>query len=185
MEINRSEQYLKVAQLQGAYIGCMWLASFICMANTLAMPLLSVLGMGIGIGSLMAIVVMTYQFRWRICKGDLSLLRAWSIIIQAIFYASILMAFGVFLYMKFMDHGAFGAYYEQMLSDPSTRLMMDQILAGTGVTSEEFVSQFTSITPINLAINILESNVLMGFFVSLPLALLSRIKVNSKLEKMN
>lgn len=185
MEINRSEQYLKVAQLQGAYIGCMWLASFLCMANTLTMPLLSILGMGIGIGSLMAIVVMTYQFRWRVCQGDLSLLRTWVIIMQAIFYASILMAFGVFIYMRFMDHGAFGAYYEQMLSEPQTKLMMDQILTGTGVSSEEFVAQFTSITPINLAINILESNVLLGFFISLPLALLSRIKIGSKLEKKN
>lgn len=183
MENNITEQYRKASQIYGAYIGCMWLSSFICMANTLAFPILSILGMGISISSLLAIPVMAYQFRWKVCKGDLSFMRSWLLILQIIFFSSILMAFGVFVYMKFLDHGAFGAYYEQMLSDPNTKLVMDQILVGTGVTSEEFVEQFTTITPINLAINILESNVLLGFFISLPLALLSRVKVSLKKEK--
>lgn len=184
MESDIEAQYRKAGPALGAYIGCMWIVSFVCMANTLSMPFLSLLGMGIGIGSLMAIVVQTYLFRWKNCSGDLTFFRAWVLILQIFFYASILMAFGVFIYMKFFDNGNFSAYYEEMLSNPTTKLAMDQILSGTGITSEEFVTLFSSITPINLAMNIMESNILLGFFSSVPLALLSRIKLGLKIEKI-
>ena len=182
MAFKYMDQYRKAAPIYGAYIGCMWIAAFICMANTIVLPALSLAGLGIGIGSVLAIVVFAYQFFWKICQGDLSFSRSWLLVLQIIVYASILMAFGIFIYMKFLDSGNFSAYYEQMLQDPATRQLMDQMLANSGVTSEEFVDQFISISPIDLALSMMESCIILGFIGSIPLALLSRIKFGSKTE---
>lgn len=185
MESNYSEQIKKVSTINGAYIGCMWLASFVCMANTVSSPILSLLGLGIGIGSLFAIVIMAYQFYWKICNGALQFTRSWLLVLLIILYASILMAFGVYIYMQFFDNGNFGLYYDQMLKEPTTKAMMDQIFAESGLTSEDFVAQITSLSPIRLALNILESNLFLGFLISLPLTLLSRIKLKSSTNKVN
>ena len=72
-ENNYSELIKKASTINGAYIGCMWLASFICMANAVTSPLLSLLGLGIGIGSLFAIIIMAYQFYWKTCHGGASI----------------------------------------------------------------------------------------------------------------
>lgn len=169
--------------LMGTYIGTMWIVSFICMANVSRMPALSLLGTGIAIGSVLAIIVVIYQFRWRVCKGNLPFSKAWLLVLQIFLFGSILLGTGILIYMKFFDHGAFGAYYEQMLENPETKLLLDQLLSGTGSSSEEFVAQIASISPINLAINFMESNILIGAFISLPLAVLSRIKLGLSIEK--
>ena len=183
MNAKNLEQIRGNAPVLGAYIGGMWIASFVCMANVLKYPILSLFGLGLCIGSIIAIPVFAYQFRWRVCQGEMSFMESWILVIQILFYASILMAGGVYLYMQFLDQGNFASYYETLLSDPATKAMMDQILSGSGTTAEDFVAQVTSISPINLAINILESDILLGFIGSVPLALLSRIKVKSSSEK--
>ena len=182
-ENNYSELIKKASTINGAYIGCMWLASFICMANAVTSPLLSLLGLGIGIASLFAIIIMAYQFYWKTCHGELPFLSSWFLVLLIILYASIMMAFGVYIYMQFFDNGNFGAYYDQMLKETATKAMMDQIFANSGLTSEDFVAQITSLSPIRLALNLLESNIFLGFLISLPLALLSRIKLGSSATK--
>lgn len=180
---EQQEQMRNAGAWMGTYIGVMWIVSFICMANVSRVPTLSVLGAGIAIGSVIAIVVLIYQFRWRAQKGELSFGKSWLLVIQIFLYGSILLATGIIIYMKFFDHGAFGAYYEQLIENPETKLLLDQLLERNGIDSEEFVSQIVNISPINLAINFMESNILIGAFLSLPLALLSRIKFGLSIER--
>lgn len=172
---------------QGTLIGIMWIISFICIVNTLTYPFLSLLGMGIGIGSLLSATVLGYQFRWRVCKGALSFGGQWLLTAQMFLYATILMTMGVYLYMQFFDNGDFAASYRTLMEMPENKKMLEMMLEmmpeGTGVTADEAVAQLTATTPVNLALQVMRTDILIGIMVSLPVALLSRIRLGKSIER--
>lgn len=184
MEKDTLQQIKSVSPKLGTLLGIMWIMSFIGFANSATTPLYSMFGLGIGIGSLFAAVIFCYQFRWRVCKGDLSFGGQWFFVMSMFFYACILMAMGVFLYMRYMDGGKFAQMYTELSEVPEQRVAMESMLAGTGVTVDDLVSAVSNIKPIHFALQITESNLLASFMISPIVTLFARIKTNKPIEKI-
>ena len=153
-------------------------------ANSTVSPLFSMFGFGLGLGSLFCAIIMSYQFRWRVCKGDLSFGGQWFQVMMMLFYACILMAMGVFLYMRFLDGGRFAQIYQEYLEMPEQRAAMEAMLADSGVTLEDLVSVITNIKPINFALQTAESNLVVSFMISPILTLAARIRRNKPIERI-
>lgn len=164
------------APKMGTLIGILWILSFIGIANSATNALYSMFGFGIGIGSLFCAVALSYQFRWITCKGSLSFTGQWLQVILMLFYACILMAMGIFLYMRFLDNGGFASMYTNMQEMPEQKIAMESMLAGSGVTIEDLVSAVSNVKPIDFALQITESNMMASILLSPIIALASRIR---------
>lgn len=170
-------QLIKTASPKlGTLIGILWILSFVGIANASLSPLYSMFGFGLGIGSLFCAAIMSYQFRWRVCKGNLSFGAQWMQVLFMLLYACILMAMGVFIYMRFLDEGRFAMMYAEMMEIPEQRAAMEQMLANSGVTLEELVASITNLKPINLAIQTMESNFLVCLLIAPLITLAARIR---------
>lgn len=163
------------APRQGLFLGLMWIFSFVGIANAYTSPLFSVFGLGLGIGSLFSAVIIAYQFRWLACKGNLPVGGQWLQVLLMLFYACILMAMGLYVYMQFFDQGNFGRMYESLLEMPEQKQVLEAMLEGTNISAEEFVGTLTTVKPINFAIELTKSNLIASFMISPFITLLARI----------
>lgn len=184
MEKETFQQIKSVSPKLGTLIGIMWLLSFIGIANAGSHPLYSMFGFGLGIGSLFAAVVFGYQFRWKICKGELPFAGQWFFVISMFFYACIFMAMGMFIYMRFFDEGKFAQNYTDLMEIPEQKIAMESMLAGTGVTIEDLVSTISNLKPINFALQVTQTNLLTSFMISPIITLFARIKTNKPIERI-
>lgn len=184
MEKETFQQIKTVSPKLGTLIGIMWILSFTGFANFLSNPLFSMFGLGMVIGSLFATVVFCYQFRWKVCKGELSFGGHWFFTMCMLFYACIFMAMGVFIYMRFLDNGTFAQMYTELMEMPEQKIAMESMLAGSGMTVEDMVSTICNIKPINFALLITENTLMVSFMISPIITLLARIKTNSPIERI-
>ena len=160
------------ARYDGFRLFLLWLGSFILYVAGFKTPILSMLGMILALMTPFRASRKLRYYRDEVLGGIISFRRAWFYVLLQFFYASLLFAFAQFIYFTVFDHGYFMEQVVKMFSEPATAQAMQQM--GMGQALSQTVADLSQMRPIDLVLNIMTSNLLIGLVVGLPLALLCK-----------
>ena len=159
------------ARYDGLWLFLLWLASFMLYVAGFKAPLLGTVAM--------ILALITPFWSWRklryyrdeVLGGIISFRRAWVYVLLQFFYASLLFAFAQFVYFSYIDKGYFIEQLSQMFNDPTTTQAMQQMRMGQALS--QALVELSQSRPIDLVLNIMTSNLLIGLILGLPIGLMA------------
>ncbi|MDO4159786.1 MAG: DUF4199 domain-containing protein [Prevotellaceae bacterium] len=163
------EQLKAFARIDGAIVGGLWILSFACFIGEFYNPFLGILAFVIGAGSLVFAALRLKKFRDNILEGVISFRRAFGYSIFTYFYAALLMALAQYVYFQFIDNGFLISRYMEMASMPEFKSMM-QIYGLRPDDVQVAMDNIKALRPIDIALQFLTTNIILGIVVSLPMA---------------
>ena len=170
------EQVKAFARIDGLIVAVVWTVSFLFAMHMGQNPLLFLASLIIGAASLVWAAMRLKRFRDTILDGHISFRRAFFYSILTFLYASLLFAAVQYVYFQFIDGGEFIRQQLAMLNDDEAQQVMQKVY---GLTKEDIsfvVQNIAALTPIRIALQFFSMDVMMGFFVSIPVAMLMKRK---------
>ena len=171
-----TEQYRILKQkaaTEGFITGLLWLLSFALFVGQFAMPVLSFLGMAVAVVS--AVLVITRLRQW--CNvnavDSLSFWKAFSYAFSVYLYASLIMAFGQWIYFQFVDNGYLIGQYVERLNSDEFKAIMKGVEGFNPDEIKPVIDQIAELRPIDIALQFLSSDLVISFFLSFFTALCS------------
>jgi hypothetical protein len=162
------------ARSDGMSLFLLWLASFICYVLGLRSSILSLVAIILALTTPFKMLRRLRAYRDNVLEGFISFRRGWAYTVFVFFYAGLLFALAQFVYFAYLDHGYFFSTFNEMMNNAETG-----VLGIDGVV--QAIQQMSQMRPIDLALNILTSNLFVGCVLGLLLA--ANVKRN-RLEKI-
>lgn len=163
------EQVKAYARIDGALVGGLWILSFACFIGEFSNPILGFASMLIGVSSLITAAIRLYNFRNNVLDGVISFRRAYVYSMLTYFYAALLMAAAQFAYFHFIDDGYLVSQYTEIMQTSEFK----QMIAAGGLKAEDMkmaMDNLSRLRPIDIALQFLTLNIVMGAVISLPIA---------------
>ena len=162
------------ARVDGLRLFFMWLISFIFYVASFKMPFLSLAALTTAIMTPFFSSRLLRNYRDKALDGIISFRRGWVYVIFHFFYASVLFAFAQYIYFAVLDHGYFMEQISKMFNEANTVQSFQQM--GMSQTLNETIADMSQMRPIDLALNIMASNLLIGLVIGMPIGLLAHRK---------
>lgn len=159
----------RYAMLFGTYMGVFWISKFILFPIGLSVPFLLFLFMGLKL----CVPFMGYyyarMYRNHVCGGGISFLHAWIFTVFMYIFAALLAAVAHYIYFRFIDHGYVLNTCETMVDTLAQSNMpgMDSYIA----TYQEALETARLLSPIDITLQMISSNVFWGSILAFPTAL--------------
>lgn len=159
----------RYAMLFGTYMGVFWILKFILFPVGLSVPFLFLLFTGLTL----CVPFMGYyyvrMYRNQVCGGSIGFLHAWAFTILMYMFAAMLAAVAHYVYFRFIDHGYVINTCEAMINTIAREDIpgMDSYID----TYREALEMTRSITPIDITLQMVSSNVFWGSLLAFPTAL--------------
>lgn len=174
--INRNMDLIQAKQLRaysaqyGAIVGLMWILSFSCYIIGLSEPLVGNLGLLFGVFSFVVAGYLIRHFRRTVFT--FGYFRAWRVASLIFIYAALLMAVAQYVYFRYIDQGFLAGVYAEVASRPETRTILEQMFPGYDVAelTEQTVELLRTISPIEITLEFLIYNIILGAILALPAA---------------
>lgn len=155
------------ARMDGALLSLLWTGSFACYVAGLSTPSLGMIAILLAMMTPFFVSRRLKNFRDGALDGIISFKRALAYSLLTFLYGSLLFAAVHFVYFSYMDHGYFFSMLAKMMSTPENI----QALGKEMMTAvQQSLTAVAGMRPIDLALNIMMSNLFVGFILSLPLA---------------
>ena len=169
------EEYVQLkafARQDGALLSLLWIGALICYVQGLTNPLL-------GMAALVLIIVSPFyaasrlrHFRDYARDGIITFRRGYAYTVLTFFYGGLLFAAAMYVYFAFLDNGfLLGKLTEIMHSEEGRQAIQTY---GMQEQMEEGLRSLNEMRPIDFALNMLTVNIIMGFFLGLPIAALTQ-----------
>lgn len=156
------------ARIDGLRLSLLWMAIFALYIVGLTSP-------GYGLAAMILIIITPFfvgsrlrRFRDDGLEGTISFLRGWAYIVYVFFYGGLLFALAQWAYLTYMDQGYMMKTITEALSAPETVKALQQM--GMTETVNESLTQMGEMRPIDLSLNMLTTNILIGMVLGLPIA---------------
>ena len=159
------------ARYDGLKLFILWLLSFILYVAGLKSPILGMAAMFFAVITPFMSMRLVRNYRDAALGGTISFRRAWAYVVFHFFYASLLFALAQFVYFTYMDKGYFMGQIAQMFTEPETAQAMQQLGMAKGLA--QTVADLSQMRPIDLVLNIMTSNLLIGLVVGLPIGFMA------------
>lgn len=172
------EQLKAFARIDGALVGLFWIISFACFIGEFTYPVLGIVSFIAGVSSIVFAAMRLRTFRDNILEGIISFRRALCYSCFTYFYAALLMAAAQFVYFQFIDNGFLIGQYTAIMSKPDIAEMMGKIYGITPKDMEIAMNTIAALRPIEVALQFLTTNIIIGITVSIPMA--AMVKSNRK-----
>lgn len=176
MTPNDYIQLKAFARVDGLWLALLWIASFSFYILGLATPGYSLLALLLAFSTPLLVWKRLKNFRDFGLDGHISFLRGWAYIILLFFYGSLLFAIAQFCYFYYLDQGYLLSMYTQMISLPENAAVIKE--AGLQQMLDEALNTLGAMRPIDLSLNMLTTNMMLGVIVGMPIAGLLQRKVN-------
>ncbi len=162
------------ARIDGALLSLLWTCSFACYIVGLTSQIASLLALVLIFVTPFFVFSRLKTFRDVARDGVISFMRSWAYVVFVFFYASILFSLIVFAYFAFLDHG----YVVHILQETLERPEMVEVIKLNNMEEmmNQMMSELSMVRPIDIAINILPTNILMGMILGLPIAWVMMLK---------
>ena len=160
------------ARYDGLKLFVLWLASFACYVAGFRTPGLGLVAMVLALLTPFMAYRMLRRYREDVLGGAISFRRGWFYVVLLFLNAGLLFAVAQFVYFNYMDQGYFMSAMTEMLNTPESAAAMKQM--GMGATLNQTLDMMRQMRPIDLVLNILMSNLLIGCLVALLLAALGK-----------
>ena len=156
------------ARQDGVLLALLWIGGFACYIMGLSNPLMGMAAMVLICASPFYAASRLRHFRDYGREGLISFGRSYAYTILIFFYAGILLAIAVYLYFAFMDNGyVMGKIMDAIQSPEGQKLIqaygMEDDMKGN-------LTLLAAMRPIDFALNMLTINIIMGFFLGVPIA---------------
>jgi hypothetical protein len=165
------------ARIDGLGLSLLWMSSFVCYLIGFSSSVWSIVAVVLGISSLFFVAKRLCYFRDFARDGIISFQRGWAFVALVFFYAAVIFALAQYAYFAYLDHGYLMQSVNQMISLPETQLMINQY--GMGEALNESLQELQSLRPIDVALNILTTNIMVGMFIGIPIAAIFRSSVSA------
>ena len=159
----------RYAMLFGTYMGGFWILKFILFPVGLSVPFLLFLFMGLTL----CVPFMGYyyarMYRNQVCGGGISFLHAWIFTVFMYMFAALLAAVAHYIYFRFIDHG-----YVINTCEPMVDTLAQSSLPGLAsyiATYQEALETARLLSPIDITLQMISSNVFWGSILAFPTAL--------------
>ncbi len=164
------EQMQAFSRVDGVWVAIFWAASFACFVGSFTYPALATSVLLIGAVSLVFAAMRVRRYRDDVRDGVLSFRRGFLYSMLIYLHAALLFAMVQYVYFRFLDNG-FIANYRDLVSTDDFK----QMAQGFGLSEVDWkvvMENLASLRPIDLALQFFTTNVFMGFFISVPVALI-------------
>ena len=102
-------------------------------------------------------------------EGLISFRRGYAYTVFVFFYAGVLFAIAMYLYLTFMDNGYLMSQMSKVLTSDEAQQAMQQY--GMTEMMNESLKQMAQIRPIDYALDMLTVNITLGFILGVPISL--------------
>lgn len=174
------EQLKAFARVDGAMLGGLWILSFACFIGEFYDPVAGIAAVAVGVGSLVFAGLRLRRFRDVVLGGCISFRRGFCFSMFVFFYASLLMAAGQFVYFQFLDHGFMLSRYTEIMSAPEFKAML-QLYGIADAEMKMLIDNLNALRPIDIALQFLTTNIILGIMISLPMAIMMTRKPRQNL----
>ncbi|NDV65908.1 DUF4199 domain-containing protein [Bacteroides sp. 224] len=166
----------KYAMHFGTYMGIFWILKFALFPIGMTNPFLMFLFIGFTFTVPFLAYYFAKSFRDKICGGSITFVQAWVFLIFVFLFASLLTAMAHYIYFRYLDHGHIINTYAQMLNT-----IPENATAIQAYTNQinEAINQIRAMTPIEISMQLLSSNVLNCSILSLIISLFVAKKKNT------
>jgi len=164
------EQMQAFSRVDGVWVAIFWAASFACFVGSFTYPALATSVLLIGAVSVVFAAMRVRRYRDDVRDGVLSFRRGFLYSMLIYLHAALLFAMVQYVYFRFLDNG-FIANYRDLVSTDDFK----QMAQGFGLSEVDWkvvLENLASLRPIDLALQFFTTNVFMGFFISVPVALI-------------
>ena len=103
-------------------------------------------------------------------EGLISFRRGYAYTVLVFFYAGVLFAIAMYLYLTFMDQGYLMSQMSKVLTSDEAQQAMQQY--GMTEMMNESLKQMAQIRPIDYALDMLTVNITLGFILGVPISLI-------------
>jgi hypothetical protein len=160
------------ARVDGIRLAVVWTASFACYVASFSWPVMSLLALLPVLATPLLMGRMAACYAMVATGGKASLRRRYLYCMTLFFYAALLFALVQWLYFAYIDQGDMLRWIEQTAATPDGQ----QALQAYGLDKDfgPTMEMLRSLRPIDLALNILSTNLLLGLLVSLLAVFFSR-----------
>ena len=110
------------------------------------------------------------KFRDYAREGLISFRRGYAYTVLVFFYAGVLFAIAMYLYLTFMDNGYLMSQMSKVLTSDEAQQAMQQY--GMTEMMNESLRQMAQIRPIDYALDMLTVNITLGFILGVPISLI-------------
>ena len=180
MAIREDHEQLKAyARIDGGIVGGLWILSFAFFIGEFYNPLFGFAFIFVGVFSLVFAAMRLKRYRDNVADGVISFGRALLYSMLVYFYAALLMAAGQFVYFQFIDNGFLTAQYAEIVNSSEYKAM----LTAYGATTDDMqmlIDNLEALRPIDIALQFFTTNIMLGFFVSLPIAVMLKSNRNRR-----
>ena len=167
------------ARADGFRLALLWIASFACYVAGLRLQVMGMAALALALVTPFYVTRRLKLYRDEGLGGVISFSRGWGYVAFTFFYACLLFALGQVLYFAYLDHGYLGSTMAQLMATPEAVRALSQ--TGLTQTWNEALSLLFTMRPIDLALNIMTSNLLIGFVVGVPIAAVAK---RERIEKV-
>lgn len=161
---------LNCAMTYGTAMGGYWIAKFMLVPFIFTVPLTSMIFLLLTAAVPILGYYFTRQYRDKYCpEGRVPFMQAWIFCLLMYMFAALLVSVAHYVFFRYVDDGAMLAAYSGVLeqmqqADPSLTAGVEQY--------QEAIKMLSSLTPIELTVQMISSNIFYGMIFSLPTALL-------------
>lgn len=169
------------AMKQGLFFGLWWVVGFATAISCFSYPLMTVFAFFFFFTAPFVGGIQSYRFKLTAAGEPYTLGQLYVHGVLLYLYASIWLAVAIYVYFAFLDGGAFfGAYLDYLhrpevaaqLSTPVMQAELNRMTGGEGIDS--LVQAMAATPPSVFAANAITTNVMVGFILALPTALVVR-----------
>ena len=158
------------ARVDGLWVAVLWVSSFLFYLVGLSRPTYGVVAMLLAMSTPFVLGFLLRRFRNDVLDGIISFGRGWGYSVLTCFYGSLLFGISAFAYFTYLDNGYLFATLGQMLKSSEMAPVLEQ--GNLGVMLTQSLEQMQAMRPIDLALNMMMSGMMISMLLALPIAAL-------------
>lgn len=158
------------ARADGLKLGLFWVFSFALFIGNFHYAICGIFWMATMVFTPFLVGMFTRRYADTSLEGVISYRHAYAHGFLTVFYAALILAITQWAYFAYLDNGFVVNRYIGMLSDNEFQKSMEA-MGYSKKTVEELVSALRELRPIDIALEMMWSNVIAGFIISLTTAL--------------
>ncbi len=155
----------------GTFMGLFWIIKFTFLPLGFRIPLLQLFFILMTCFVPILGYIYVRKYRDKYCDGELSFMRGFTFTISMYFFAALLSAVGHYIYFQFIDQGFIMSTYMGQLEEIKSsitgelELSIDQLI--------ESLETISSLSPLQLTMQLISQNIFYGTLMAIPTALLA------------
>ncbi len=178
-QVNARSQVSAFARVDGAKLGVLWIISFALFVGNFYYAICGVLWTATMVYTPFFVAIQTKNYANRVCEGRISYFHAYLHSMLTVFHASLILAIVQWAYFQYLDHGFVIEQYLSILNDKELAESYSKMGYSKDLITQ-MSEQIRKMRPIDLAIQLLWTNMVAGLIMSLTTALYASINRRMK-----